>query len=194
MKKAEQIPSEIVEKVLEHLESSGESIEELESDGWELLGFEPVEDLDDSKFELSISAKPTDKSTHDKGLYKILYEYTSGDGRDIISTSRDFCRRIINYQKRTARRFRKEDIDQMSFSNENGEFGTYSIFKFKGSYGCRHYWKRLIYFRKRKDGKFLPPSKDPSKPLNDQNDKRVGDTPSVRRAGDEAKVNPKPNR
>ena len=190
----DKIPSEIVEKVLTHLESSGEDISTLEDDGWELLGYEPVEDLDESKYEF-VSAKPTEKSTHDRGLYKILYEYTSGDGRDIIPTSRDFCRRVIRYQRNTKRRFRKEDIDQMSFSSENGEFGTYSIFKFKGSYGCRHYWKRLIYFRKRDaQGKFLPPSSDPAKPLDKQNDKRVGDTPSVRPAGDENKVNPKPKR
>jgi hypothetical protein len=58
----------------------------------------------------------------------------------------------------------------MSFSRANPDFGTYSIWKFKGSYGCRHRWKRMVYFLKRvpkgqsitisgvtyKPGQFLP--------------------------------------
>ena len=57
--------------------------------------------------------------------------------------------------------YRKEDINQMSFSGVNGDFApkgrsTYSIFKYKGGAYCHHKWQRLIYTRKRSGGKFLP--------------------------------------
>jgi hypothetical protein len=41
--------------------------------------------------------------------------------------------------------YRKEDINMMSFRSENKDFGTYSIFDYKGSYNCRHSWKRLVF-------------------------------------------------
>jgi hypothetical protein len=44
--------------------------------------------------------------------------------------------------------YRIEDIEGLS----NPEFGTYSIFLFRGSYGCRHAWVRLIY---KKQGKII---------------------------------------
>lgn len=192
----------MVEAALKHLENSGESIEGLEADGWELVGKEPVENMNEEKW-FSIKTTPTERSAEDSGLYKILYEYSTPNGvPEIIGTSRSFCKRIINYQNRTKRRFRKEDIVNMSLSSENKEFGSYDIYRFKGSYGCRHFWRRLIYFRKRNNqGRFLGPSTDPSKSLDEQNDKRVANVPYLPQvqppdgSGASAqKVNPKPKR
>jgi len=103
--------------------------------------------------------------------------------------------------------FRKEDVDVMSFSRANPEFGTYSIWRFKGSYNCGHRWKRLVFFLKRvpagkqvtidgvtyKGGQFLP--------ATDIEHYRVL-TPSAKEYGPRPKpndreattVNPKPKR
>jgi hypothetical protein len=43
--------------------------------------------------------------------------------------------------------FRKEDINNMTVKAENKQFGVYDIFKWKGSFNCRHYWQGLIYTR-----------------------------------------------
>jgi hypothetical protein len=70
--------------------------------------------------------------------------------------------------------FRYEDIADMSAKEVNGKFAPqgqsgYDIFTFKGGAYCHHSWLRRIYFRKRKDGKFLP-----NKGL--KNDERVKDS------------------
>ena len=41
--------------------------------------------------------------------------------------------------------YRIEDIDQLTNSQANEEFGFYSIFLYRGSYNCRHQWFRLFY-------------------------------------------------
>mgnify|MGYP003650778489 CR=1 FL=1 len=49
----------------------------------------------------------------------------------------------------------------MSFRRENKDFGSYSIWKYKGSVNCRHYWKQM-YFKKVN----AKSSKRPQKPPN----------------------------
>jgi hypothetical protein len=49
----------------------------------------------------------------------------------------------------------------MSSAGINGGFAasgstTYDIFTYKGGVYCHHYFRRLIFFRKRVKGKFLP--------------------------------------
>lgn len=59
------------------------------------------------------------------------------------SKNRDFCHYMLaNY--RTSY-FRREDISQMSFSAANNEFGLYSIWEYKGSFGCRHSWSAYVF-------------------------------------------------
>jgi hypothetical protein len=41
--------------------------------------------------------------------------------------------------------YRIEDIDDLTDSVANPEFGFYEIFTWRGSYNCRHQWVRLIY-------------------------------------------------
>jgi hypothetical protein len=38
-----------------------------------------------------------------------------------------------------------EDIDRLTDSVANEQFGFYSIFMYRGSYNCRHQWVRLLY-------------------------------------------------
>ncbi len=174
------------EKTIRHLESCAELIEDIEKD-YRLIDEEYISDIPISDYEIkkqyafkfegveitkekfAIIANPSDKSGQDKGFYKIRYQYRPGEGQpDLISTSRNFCITMMRRFKTSV--FRKEDIDIMSFTRANPDFGTYSIWKFKGSYNCRHRWKRLVYFLKRvpagqtltingktyKGGQFLP--------------------------------------
>lgn len=140
----------------------GENLSDILED-YDLLGKEFVSDSEEDADVMSrfaVSARPQDKSRYDKGLYKVRYRYTASPQPDLINTSRGFCREVITFQEVKNRVFRKEDIDQMSFRGENSEFGQYSIFRYKGSYGCRHKWQRLIFFRKRNaDGTIKPASK-----------------------------------
>lgn len=53
--------------------------------------------------------------------------------------------------------YRKEDIDQASFSGVNKELGhkqnNYSLFKFKGGVNCGHFWNEQLYRLKNKTEK-----------------------------------------
>jgi hypothetical protein len=92
----------------------------------------------------------------DSGLYKLRYKYSE----NISANSRRFCKQMVGDSSK-GRVFRYEDIADMSSNGVNGEFAaegqsTYDIFTWKGGAYCHHSWLRRIYFRKRKDGKFLP--------------------------------------
>jgi hypothetical protein len=131
---------------------------------WELISDEVVNDPDNEDTHLATQynfavedfSNSESKSSFDSGLYKIRYAYT----RNISSNSREFCREMVGAAN-GGTVFRKEDIDMMSFSGENGQFApagqsVYSIWKWKGGAFCHHAWRRLVYFRKRQGGKFLP--------------------------------------
>jgi hypothetical protein len=97
-----------------------------------------------------IKSKPSEKSTLDKGTYKVRYEYAE---RYSSGISREFCRRMMG---RTANGvvYRKEDIDQASFQGVNNSFGhkgeNYSLFKYKGGVNCGHVWNENLYRLKTK--------------------------------------------
>ena len=167
------LPEEAQAEVLEYLGTIAESRADIEEDyrliDEEFFDEEPLDDRHYSmRYAFAIAANPEEKSTLDRGFYLVRYSYVVGSGPDLIDTSRGFCRTMIN--QFSASVFRKEDISMMSFSRANPDFGTYSIWKFKGSYGCRHRWKRMVYFLKRvpkgqsitisgvtyKPGQFLP--------------------------------------
>ena len=100
---------------------------------------------------------------------RFRYRY-SGSLRD---NSRTFCVEMVGLSD-GGKVYRKEDINQMSFSGVNGQFApkgrsTYSIFKYKGGAYCHHKWQRLVYMRRRDGGKFLPKSKTEAL----ENDRRV---------------------
>ena len=75
------------------------------------------------------------------GQWLVRYEY-SGPNDD---KTRSFCSEVLSL----GRLYTEEEIKN---GLSNPEFGNYSIFDYKGSYGCRHVWKRKIYFEDYEDG------------------------------------------
>ena len=107
-------------------------------------------------------AKPNEKSDEkDTGLYKVRYYYSRNyTWKEGEMVTRDFCQEMVALSKLGAL-FRYEDIIEMGRDGVNGQFApsgsnTYSIWTYKGGVYCRHAWFRKVFFRKRKDGKFLP--------------------------------------
>jgi hypothetical protein len=165
------------DKWLDKLSQLGEIIDEEE---WELMSEEEaggsLEELEYFKGLKNVNmaygsyANPGEASNWgDSGLYKLRYKYSE----NISANSRRFCKQMVADSMRGIV-FRYEDIADMSASGVNGEFApqgqmTYDIFTWKGGSYCHHSFLRRIYFRKRKDGKFLP-----NKGL--KNDERVKDS------------------
>ena len=148
----EHIASEILEKL------TGESV----NDEWELVATRKYDKNNISiqdwakqcnlKVTLQsggfITSRPSDQSYLDEEYYKVRYLYSE----EFPSTnSREFC---MNMMGRTASGvvYRKEDIDQASFSGVNNDFGhngnNYSLFEYKGGPYCHHYWAENLYQRK----------------------------------------------
>ena len=134
---------------------------------WKLIASFDIDDLeeeftDEALIEMSIQADGEAESSLDvetkNGEYRVRYQYFGP--RD--KKNRNFCASLLSFQG-TSTVFRKEDINQMSFTTSNPQFGTYSIFRYKGSYGCRHKWKRLIFFED----------------YEDEETRRVGNVPKV---------------
>ena len=107
-----------------------------------------------------IKSKPNDKSKLDKSYYKIRYEYSE---KYSSGNSRKFCK---NMMSRTSKGvvYRKEDIDQASFSGVNKSFGhkgnNYSLFKYKGGVNCGHFWSENLYRLKSKTEKYISKGKE----------------------------------
>ena len=107
-----------------------------------------------------IKSKPNDKSKLDKSFYKVRYEYSE---KYSSGKSRNFC---ITMMGRTSKGvvYRKEDIDQASFSGVNKSFGhkgnNYSLFKYKGGVNCGHYWSENLYRLKSKTEKYISKGKE----------------------------------
>lgn len=111
----------------------GEKQGVLEEDGYELYSIEPIHF--DHNF--SITSKPNDSSGQDAGGDRIRYKYVGP--RD--EKNRHFCKEMM-----TANRvYRIEDIQDMTQSEANAEFGYYDIFRWRGSFNCRHFWVKLTY-------------------------------------------------
>ena len=113
-----------------------------------------------NKFADFIKSKPNDKSKLDKSYYKIRYEYSE---KYSSGNSREFCKNMMG---RTAKGvvYRKEDIDQASFSGVNKSFGhkgnNYSLFKYKGGVNCGHFWSENLYRLKSKTEKYISKGKE----------------------------------
>jgi hypothetical protein len=180
---------------LEYLADKGEDINDEE---WELTAVQDVEDPDNedqiveaitsvSMAAVSSYGDAEERSSGDAGMFKIRYRY-SGSLKD---NSRTFCVEMVGLSD-SGKVYRKEDINQMSFSGVNGQFSpkgrsTYSIFKYKGGAYCHHKWQRLIYMRKRSGGKFLPKSQTEAL----ENDKRVAPSQASAAGVPQSKINPK---
>ena len=102
-----------------------------------------------------IKSKPNAKSYLDKSYYKVRYEYAE---KYSSGNSRKFCKNMMSRSGRGVV-YRKEDIDQASFSGVNNSFGhkgqNYSLFKYKGGVNCGHYWNENLYrLKKKTDGTY----------------------------------------
>lgn len=125
------LPQDRQDAILEQLLSVGESREDLEAQGW------TIEEVGQEDF--AISSKPDLSSLEDYGKFKIRYTYQG----PLDSKNRNFCAKM----RRANLIFRKEDINKLTITGENSEFGIYDIFTYKGSYGCRHHWQMLKMFK-----------------------------------------------
>ena len=103
-----------------------------------------------------VKSNPNAKSYLDKDIYKVRYSYQE---KYHTGRSRSFC---TNMMRRTDNGvvYRKEDIDQASFSGVNNELGhkrqNYSLFKYKGGVNCSHYWEENLYrLKKKTDGTYV---------------------------------------
>ena len=132
------LSSEEQSLLLKALDKTGKTAESLLEDGW----VEMSEDAFHNHLYFAIVSEPEKGSLQDTAAFKVLYQYKGP--RD--SKNRDFCRQVLNKNLM----YRLEDINNMSLSGDNQEFGTYDIFKYKGSYNCRHAWVQK-FFRKETD-------------------------------------------
>jgi hypothetical protein len=123
------------ELLLKALDKTGITAESLAEDGW----VEMSEDGFNNHLYFAIISDPEKGSLQDTAQYKILYKYSGPKD----SKNRTFCRQVLDKDLL----FRLEDINNMSLSGENEEFGTYDIFRYKGSYNCRHSWIQKFYRR-----------------------------------------------
>ena len=120
----------------EALAELGETHEDIIADGYIL---ESVKRIDNKKsFVGDINSYPNDESVEDYAGIRVRYRYVGGRP---IATSRDFCVAMLRANKV----YRIEDIERMTATQANDEFGYYDIFQWRGSYNCRHYWVQLTY-------------------------------------------------
>ena len=139
----EDLPIEVQDRLLERLAEVGISLETLAKEGYEIVEEEEYRKNQEFALPTRSDAKPDLPTNQTRGGYKILYSYKvkPGEGPSIKNNSRDFCIDLINMNLL----FRKEDIDRLTIKGANSEeFGYYDIFKYKGSYNCRHEWKEVL--------------------------------------------------
>jgi hypothetical protein len=144
-----ELPKEKQDKILDALYNVGTTEATLAAQGYKPVSKDNYNRAISEAF--AIVAEPNKGSVADFGQYKVLYKYVTspGKGADIISTSRDFCKSLM----RKNLLFRKEDINNLSVQSENAEFGFYDIFKWRGSYNCRHFWQAQLFSRDNTDPK-----------------------------------------
>ena len=169
--------------IIEKLSQYGEDI----SDEWELIEetavTDPQHEYSLSKIDMFANTADGDtKSKEDKGLYKLRYVYAGNP-----NPQRKFCVEMMSRNAGTKHGllYRLEDIDALSALDPNPGLGkggsdNYSIILYSGGVNCRHFFKRMIFFRKRDtQGKFLEPSSTDDL----ENDKRVANVPGLKRKG-----------
>ena len=169
--------------IIEKLSQYGEDI----SDEWELIEetavTDPQHEYSLSKIDMFANTADGDtKSKEDKGLYKLRYVYAGN-----TNPQRKFCVEMMSRNTGTKHGllYKLEDIDALSALDPNPGLGkggsdNYSVFLYSGGVNCKHFFKRMIFFRKRDtQGKFLEPSSTDDL----ENDKRVANVPGLKRKG-----------
>ena len=95
-----------------------------------------------------VTSRPDEDSALDFAGFKVRYYYEGP--RD--SKNRDFCKIMMDKDLL----FRWEDINKMSQNVVNDEFGYYDIFRYKGSFGCRHFFVKILFRVDNEGNKFDP--------------------------------------
>lgn len=148
------IGKEEAKDIIAHLKKVGKPVEYYTDRGCVLVHTEDVDLNDINRPEhdyvtLAIESDPDlpsrlDVKDGNRGTWLVRYKYHG----PLDDRNRDYCHEMMKMNLL----YRKEDIDQMSFRGENKEFGRYSIWRFKGSYGCRHKWQRVLFYLDNEDG------------------------------------------
>lgn len=125
--------------IIEHLKNCGQELpkhwKEVSDDEFrESVG---IELTTDPLARTSFNDYPNPKGG---GQWLVRYRY-EGPKDD---RNREFCSQILSI----GRIYTEEEIKN---GLSNPEFGNYSIFDYKGSYGCRHVWRRQIYYEDYED-------------------------------------------
>jgi hypothetical protein len=128
------------------LDTLGEPYSQLIEEGWEILRVEKMTPqsiikLSEEKEERRRDkfSSPNEPSVLDTPDYRIRFKYVGP--RD--EKNRKFCSDMLAKN----RVYRIEDIDELTDSVANEEFGYYNIMLWRGSFNCRHTFVRLIYKR-----------------------------------------------
>jgi len=117
----------------------GEPYEKLINEGYEIKKVERItpQVIHKMNQERFTTSAPNEPSSEDNSKVLIRYKYIGVRDKD----NRTFCREMLQAGKV----YRIEDIDALSAGEANPDFGFYSIFRWRGSYNCRHQWVKLTY-------------------------------------------------
>jgi len=115
------------------LDELGEPYSDLIKQGYRVVRLERITPMEVHKMQEQKFSNPNEASIMDSGNYLVRYKYIGPND----PVTRRFCKEMLAKN----RVYRIEDIESLS----NPEFGTYSIFMYRGSYNCRHAWVRLLY-------------------------------------------------
>jgi hypothetical protein len=156
----EEFSEELVQAFIEHLMKVGQTEQELADQGW-------TECTEEEYFKMAakpdvvgdLISNPNEPSFEDTPTKLVRYKYVLKEGettgilfRDGKQITRNFCADVW----KAAKLYRHDDINMMSFNAVNSKFGYYSIYKWAGSFGCRHKWQKK-YYAKKKLGTFSEP-------------------------------------
>jgi hypothetical protein len=136
------LPKELHGQVIERMRQIGETEQSLKDAGYEMVADEQsISNLEQALrqigIELEIDADPQARSAYDSAFYKVRYKYVGP--RD--DKNREFCAQVLDLDLL----YRREDIELMTLTTANTEFGNYNIFEYKGSFNCRHKWQRVLF-------------------------------------------------
>ena len=73
---------------------------------------------------------------------KVMYQYSG----PVDAKTRPFCKRMMQMSDKGVL---WSEADLLSIENSNPGFGSYNIFTYKGSYGCRHKWNKVYLYQKK---------------------------------------------
>ena len=119
------------------LDELGEPYSDLINEGWEVFKVEKITPAMVRKMSMERFSDPNAPSFLDNDQYRIRFKYVGP--RD--DKNRQFCADMLSKN----RVYRQEDIDNLTDSVANEQFGFYNIFLWRGSFNCRHTWVKLWY-------------------------------------------------